>query len=118
MNNYLILFVSGLLVSLFVSNSIEMLKGSFITLLVCTISFAVLPTTRAEYKSFKDISEAEEYVFGKAKVVQEAFKITINLDEEETDEFKYLLTTMKNSDSLEEIKDLIGNMEDLVGPII
>lgn len=72
----------------------------------------------AEYKSFKDISEAEEYVFGKAKVVQEAFKITINLDEEETDEFKYLLTTMKNSDSLEEIKDLIGNMEDLVGPII
>ena len=72
----------------------------------------------AEYKSFKDISEAAEYVFGKAKGVQEAFKITINLDEEETDEFKYLLTTMKNSDSLEEIKDLIGNMEDLVGPII
>ena len=72
----------------------------------------------AEYKSFKNISEAEEYVFGKAKVIQEAFKITINLDEEETDEFKYLLTTMKNSDTIEKIKDLIGNMEDLVGPII
>ena len=52
MNNYLLFFVGGLLVSLFVSNNLEMLKGSFITLLVCTISFAVLPTTRVEYKSF------------------------------------------------------------------
>lgn len=71
----------------------------------------------AEYKSFKDLSEAEIYVFGKAKAIQKAFK-TINLDEEETDEFKYIITTMKSSESLEEIKDLIGNMEDLVGPII
>lgn len=52
MNNNLLFFVGGLLVSLFVSNSIEMLKGSFITLLVCTISFAVLPTPRVECKSF------------------------------------------------------------------
>lgn len=52
MNNYLLFFVGGLLVSLFVSNNLEMLKGSFITLLVCAISFAVLPTTRVDYKSF------------------------------------------------------------------
>ena len=52
MNNYLILFVSGLLVSLFVSNSIEMLKGSFITLLVCGLAYAVLPTTRKDCYTF------------------------------------------------------------------
>ena len=52
MNNYLILFVSGLLVSLFVSNSIEMLKGSFITLLVCGLAYAVLPTTRKDFNTF------------------------------------------------------------------
>lgn len=52
MNNYLLFFVGVLLVSLFVSNNLEMLKGSFITLLVCAISFAVLPTTRVECKSF------------------------------------------------------------------
>lgn len=52
MNNNLLFFVGGLLVSLFVSNSIKMLEGSFLTLLVCAISFAVLPTTRVEYKSF------------------------------------------------------------------
>ena len=52
MNNNLLFFVGGLLVSLFVSNSIKMLEGSFLTLLVCAISFAVLPTTQAEYKSF------------------------------------------------------------------
>ena len=52
MNNNLLFFVGGLLVSLFVFNNLEMLKGSFITLLVCAISFAVLPTTRVDYKSF------------------------------------------------------------------
>lgn len=52
MNNNLLFFVGGLLVLLFVSNNLEMLKGSFITLLVCATSFAVLPTTRVEYKSF------------------------------------------------------------------
>ena len=52
MNNNLLFFVGGLLVSLFVSNNLEMLKGSFITLLVCAISFAVLPTAHVEYKSF------------------------------------------------------------------
>lgn len=52
MNNNLVFFVGGLLVSLFVSNSIKMLEGSFLTLLVCAISFAVLPTTHVEYKSF------------------------------------------------------------------
>ena len=52
MNNYLILFVSGLLVSLFVSNSVEMLKGSFITLLVCGLAYAVLPTTRKDFNTF------------------------------------------------------------------
>ena len=52
MNNNLLFFVGGLLVSLFVSNNLEMLKGSFLTLLVCAISFAVLPTTSSYYKSF------------------------------------------------------------------
>lgn len=51
MNNYLLLFVSGLLVSLFVSNSMEMLKGSFITLLVCGLAYAVLPTTRKDFNT-------------------------------------------------------------------
>lgn len=51
MNNYLIFFVGGLLVSLFVSNNLEMLKGSFITLLMCSISFSVLPHDKPNYKS-------------------------------------------------------------------
>lgn len=58
MNNNLLFFVGGLLVSLFVSNSIKMLEGSFLTLLVCATSFAVLPTTRVEYKSFMVLTGA------------------------------------------------------------
>ena len=51
MNNYLLFFVGGLLVSLFVSNNLEMLKGSFITLLMCSISFAVRPHDKPNYKA-------------------------------------------------------------------
>lgn len=58
MNNNLLFFVGGLLVSLFVSNNLEMLKGSFLTLLVCAISFAVLPTTSSYYKSFMVLTGA------------------------------------------------------------
>lgn len=58
MSNNLLFFVGGLLVSLFVSNNLELLKGSFITLLVCAISFVVLPTTRVEYKSFMVLTGA------------------------------------------------------------
>ena len=52
MNNYLLFFVGVLLVSLFVSNSMEMLKGSFITLLMCGLAYAVLPTTRKDFNTF------------------------------------------------------------------
>ena len=52
MNNNLLFFVGGLLVSLFVSNSIEMLKGSFITLLVCGLAYAVLTTIRNDFNTF------------------------------------------------------------------
>ena len=51
MNNYLLFFVGGLLVSLFVSNNLKMLEGSFLTLLMFTISFAVLPHDKPNYKS-------------------------------------------------------------------
>lgn len=52
MNKYLIYFVSGLLCYLFVSNNLEMLNGSFLTLLMCGLSFAVLPTTRKDFNTF------------------------------------------------------------------
>ena len=51
MNNYLLFFVGVLLVSLFVSNNLKMLEGSFLTLLMCSISFSVLPHDKPNYKA-------------------------------------------------------------------
>lgn len=68
----------------------------------------------AEYKSFTDPKEAEEYVFGKAEIVQEAVNKTIKLDADETAEFMYLLDAIKNSDSRKEVKELVENIEDLL----
>ena len=51
--NYNSLFFVGLLLCyLFVSNNLIMLQGTFLTLLMCGISFAILPTTRKDCNTF------------------------------------------------------------------
>lgn len=72
----------------------------------------------AEYKSFKTEAEAHLYVYGKYEIIQEAVNKTIKLDAEETSEFKYLLNAIKDADSLEDVRDYVSNIEDLVGPIL
>ena len=72
----------------------------------------------AEYKSFKTEAEAHLYVYGKYEIIQESVNKTIKLNEEETSELKYLLNAIRDADSLEDVVDYVGNIEDLIGPIL
>lgn len=71
----------------------------------------------AEYKSFKDVKEAEKYVFGETEVIEETSNNSeIYFDADEINEFKFLLKSIKKSGlySLESIKDLVENIEDVI----
>lgn len=68
----------------------------------------------AEYKSFKDPKEAERYVFGEPEIIQEAINKTIKLNAEETSEFLYLLNAIRDADNLEDVRDYVDNINDLI----